>query len=529
MDWETVEMPLELTHKWGTLYFIVAWFVLCFAFAAVVKVWRWTRRCSPVVALLPGAVAVVLFVVLVFVGLFFVGRVWYSPVLKDTWSLGMVSHQAAKLWFHSIGNKSIYVTYSTAIDPSKVYKTEKHILSTENYWISTVKLDNLQAGTEYLWQVFSYFEENQTEVSLNGWMGKFKTFPSPNQPTHLLFNFGSCMEKSYLYDIKIFKFWEETLRPHLLLFLGDTIYTDVFGDVPHLQLYQQILSDPYLTSLLHAIPSFWMYDDHEIYNDYDSGPEHPFYALSMRYWSLFIGARNPEAPGRGEEVYYSFEYGNVGFFVLDIRMYRSANWSPDDGRKSMLGEKQKGALLGWLKEGAKEKVFKFIVSPVPWSSVIHFVDGWRSFLHEREEIFNFIKENGISGVVLLSADIHYPLLTNISGGWLKEYSVSPISSFPLFPEESEIEEHFPSTVNDELLYVTSLDESYYAFYFGSMEVNTSENDGDYTFKLYGYNLWNYEAEVIYTIKQSLKDTIPFDSPPHPRSPFHRKDKHHKDL
>jgi len=52
------------------------------------------------------------------------------------------------------------------------------------------------------------------------------------------------------------------------------------------------------------------------------------------------------------------------------------------------------------------------------------------YFQEREQIFSFISSNNITGVVLLSGDIHYGAFFQLSHG-LYEISASPIQSFPL--------------------------------------------------------------------------------------------------
>ena len=72
----------------------------------------------------------------------------------------------------------------------------------------------------------------------------------------------------------------------------------------------------------------------------------------------------------------------------------------------MLGEFQ----LNWLKEKLKTSTatFKIIASSVPWAKNTKpgSDDTWDGFSNEREEIFSFIIENNIDGVLLLSADRH---------------------------------------------------------------------------------------------------------------------------
>lgn len=56
------------------------------------------------------------------------------------------------------------------------------------------------------------------------------------------------------------------------------------------------------------------------------------------------------------------------------------------------------------------------------------------YRHERDEIFGFIERHNISGVVLLSGDIHWCGVFRLTPfRFLHEFSASPIQSFPLLP------------------------------------------------------------------------------------------------
>jgi alkaline phosphatase D len=341
--------------------------------------------------------------------------------------------------------------------------------------------------------------------------GKFKTFPPPDTPTELNFNFGSCIEPTLWVNLEFFQTWIQQ-NLDFGLFLGDTIYTDLFGDLEHEHAYSQVFSDPYYTDLIRNVPNFWMYDDHEILNDYDSGPDTPYFQLSLRWWRYLFGNKNPDSPS-STGTYYHFEYGNIGFFVLDVRMYRSYNSEPDNSDKTMLGLEQKKELFKWLKANANTKVFKFIASPVPWTAKLLLDDGWRSFLTEREEIINFIDEQNISGVIFLSADVHFPLISLVRTPWLIEYSASPLQSIPLFPsltvdDAEEIVLSNGLIVRDSLEYVTSVTMSGYAYYYGNIKVNTTEKDGVVEFNLYAYNQVGSAPVTIYSERRSLLDTIP---------------------
>jgi hypothetical protein len=159
----------------------------------------------------------------------------------------------------------------------------------------------------------------------------------------------------------------------------------------------------------------------------------------------WISAEDVQFPGI-EKQYYTFSYGDVGFFVMDTRSFRDSNKHPDetlvedtfypfqtqtqihtqkenenekqgnerkeDGTqeqgqrqrmegekffrpKSMLGRKQKRILKSWLLNSPYR--IKFLVSSVVWSAHDRVGDGWRFFLEERNEIFDFIVDYGVTG------------------------------------------------------------------------------------------------------------------------------------
>ena len=72
----------------------------------------------------------------------------------------------------------------------------------------------------------------------------------------------------------------------------------------------------------------------------------------------------------------------------------------------MLGPVQKKWLLNTIH--ASTGTFKVLISPVPWvfTAKANSKDTWNGFRNERNEIFGFLTENKIDGVVLISADRH---------------------------------------------------------------------------------------------------------------------------
>jgi len=440
------------------------------------------------------------------IGSFFFWRIFYFPVIDHNWSVGMVSQDTAKIWVHSKGDKNIFIDFYKEGNNSH-QSSDTVALTKDNEWSHVFLLKDLEPNTRYIYQIMSNVP--LPEIST----GKFKTFPLSGQPVDLEFNYGSCIEPTLWGKLDFFQYWIENQTLDFTLLLGDTIYTDLFGDISHEQAYNQLLIDPYFSRYIRNIPNFWMYDDHEIINDYDQGEANGYYQHSLYWWKYFFGNKNPTIIQGTDVNYFHYEFGNIGFFVLDIRRYRSANTDVDTEKKTMLGSKQKEVLFNWLKDNANSKIFKFIASPVPLTAKLNLSDGWRSFLTEREQIIDFIQDHNISGVVFISADVHFPIITEIRSNWLIDYSASPLYSFPLEPsisleETSYIQLSNHKIVQDNLLYINSLFTSGYGYYFGNFKVHTTETDGYYEFSLFAYNLFNCKPFAIYTHHRTLSDTLP---------------------
>jgi alkaline phosphatase D len=131
-------------------------------------------------------------------------------------------------------------------------------------------------------------------------------------------------------------------------------------------------------------------------------------------WKIFTQNWNNPYYGGGAEhhgVWFDFYIGDVHFIMLDGRYYRESpgRRAPRVDNPSMLGPVQ----LEWLKEtlGNSQGTFKMLISPVPWARDTKGgppggLDTWDGFDEERDLIFDYLNENDISGVVLLSADRH---------------------------------------------------------------------------------------------------------------------------
>lgn len=154
-----------------------------------------------------------------------------------------------------------------------------------------------------------------------------------------------------------------------------------------------------------AFPVYVMWDDHD-YGANNAGKGAPWRRTALRAFHEYHAL--PELPNR-QGLWHQFRYGQAEFFMLDLRSQRDHHRDPDDADKSMLdGDEIAHGQKDWLFQGllASTARWKFIVSSVPFNPTVEKWDTWTTFQTERREILDFIQENDISGVVILSGDLH---------------------------------------------------------------------------------------------------------------------------
>ena len=176
------------------------------------------------------------------------------------------------------------------------------------------------------------------------------------------------------------------------------------------------------TRLIREVPTYAVWDDHD-YGPNNSDGTQPGKENSLRVfgqWWANPAAGEPGNPG----CYFRFQRGDVDFFMLDVRYYRTPNDTPDGPTKTMHGARQ----LAWLLDGlaGSSAPFKVVAGGSEWQTLTQ-PDCWSSFARERQQIFDAITSRGIEGVVLLSGDRHFTAGYQVQGRHL-EFTSGPIGS-----------------------------------------------------------------------------------------------------
>jgi alkaline phosphatase D len=177
-------------------------------------------------------------------------------------------------------------------------------------------------------------------------------------------------------------------------------------------------------------PCFPILDDHEIMDDWGTFPEHQ---SKTKYQKVFRHARESYFDYQGSLVrnrirslppsfHYSFSYGNVGVFVLDLRSERKT----DKKKGQLFGPQQLAEFKKFLRDNADKKAI-IIMASVPvvhlpefitnfgaliLGSNVDFSDMWsaRKNIRDRDKFLKALhshqKANPKQRVVLVSGDVH---------------------------------------------------------------------------------------------------------------------------
>lgn len=337
---------------------------------------------------------------------------------------GHTTPQSFKLWLMAKKTDKIQLKLSQA---GKVINKKTIDISSNAFWHDyapvTVEFLRLSPQTEY-----------DLEVTMDGKVLEehysFTTYAT-GVADQYTFQMGSCA----LYATGIFKlaWWNKTHifktmannPADFMLWMGDNVYL-LFGDWETSKKMQRKFTKVRLSKNINRLvtskPQYATWDDHDYGPNNSDGTFVNKDATLANFQSFWPNPSfgTDETPG----VFSNFTHNDSEIFLLDDRYHRKSKDFEEN-----LGQGQ----LTWLKEQllASTATFKFIVHGSQVINSLNIHECYAMYA-ERQELFDFIRDNKIEGIVFFSGDRHFSELLKLKEEGIYpfyEFTCSPMASF----------------------------------------------------------------------------------------------------
>ena len=327
---------------------------------------------------------------------------------------------------------SANVTWRIATDSLFTNTVEQGVFVTDATRDYTVKVDvkDLEENTWYFYE----FEDEQGRRSKRG---RTKTLPTSD-----VNNFRAALVSCAKYSEGYFNVYDRISERNdidAIIHLGDYIYESGLSEegqkinrihdpenslvtlTDYRTRYSQFHLDTMLQNLHQQYPFYNIWDDHEFANDSWKGGAEAHNPSSQGDWNTrksaalqayleWIPIREID-PDNKFKIYRSIKIGELAeIFFLDTRIIeRDIKTAPDGPNKKMIGDVQ----MDWLQQGLKNSTAKWkviaqqvMISPLVVFGTVLNDDQWDSYTFERAKLFDFVNNNKIGNLVVLTGDAH---------------------------------------------------------------------------------------------------------------------------
>jgi alkaline phosphatase D len=340
-----------------------------------------------------------------------------GPHLELGPMVGHAGPDQVKIWIKASGAAPWAIRFGEKEDLSDARHVPGPRLEEATEFMGHITITELEPDRRYYYTVMV-----GDETALARPFPSFNTAPELGAPNQVRFAFVSCLGRNGFESAAAWGDMAARVEIDLLLMLGDNHYADSTEPARQRAAYYSHRRIAGYEEITRHTPTYAIWDDHDYGpNDSDSTAEGKENSLRtfQEFWAN-PASGEPDNPG----IYFKFSRGDIDFFMLDVRYHRSPNRAPNDESKTMLGAKQ----LAWLKRELLESTakVKFIASGSEWQLNGH-LDSWTSFDRERREIWDFMREHELQGVVFLSGDRHFTGAYQIQGRFI-EVTSGPLGS-----------------------------------------------------------------------------------------------------
>ena len=322
-----------------------------------------------------------------------------SPFGSGVWSGGVTSTSANVVArFTAPGVRArLQISVNQSLKPALFSAIGTAAAAAGNTLTFTVQ--GLQPDTDYFYGVEVGGVLRAEPVS----RGQLRTFPLGSGSFKIAFASCSDLRKP---DQRAFDAIAAE-KPLLFIHMGDLHYSDTDSTNPddYRENYDAILNHPVQSAFYRKVSLAYMWDDHDFTGDDSNGTAigaatvRSVYRDTVPHYPITVA---------GGTIAQAFTVGRARVIMTDLHSAASVAASAESATKSRLGATQKA----WFKQeliAARDAGFPLIiwVNTSPWIGAARLgVDSWAGFSTERAELANFVRDNRIKNLLMLSGDMH---------------------------------------------------------------------------------------------------------------------------
>ena len=374
--------------------------------------------------------------------------------------VGVIDSSSVTIWVRVAGEREVTIRYSEHSNFSDAKITEPIRALEQNDYCVFSKIEGLEANAYYYYQVLLDGDPLDNERENEGY--PILTAPMPGAPAKFSIGFGSGAraDKDGLQAIWL---QVQKARPHAFFWLGENESVSKLPPEFQAEEYRKQRSVPFLQPLLRSIPQLATWNATSVPSKQRRKES---FEIFQRYWANPSNG-SEEAPGS----YFIYQYSGVDFIFLDTYSYR------DEAELStILGDVQ----MSWLQDqlSQSQAKFKVLLSGSSWTNnPTSNRNTWMAYSEDRAGLFQFISENEIEGVMLLSGDDDEAEIKAIPLSQYGGYDLYEIVSSPLAQEPSpDYSEDNAAVIVIEEPYADSMN-------FGMLTFDMSEADPKVTLQV----------------------------------------------
>ncbi|MEM0994183.1 MAG: alkaline phosphatase D family protein [Bacteroidota bacterium] len=335
----------------------------------------------------------------------------------------MVGHAEAtgvQLWVQTTNAAKVHFTFwEKEAGPAQMSTSSSVQTTEEKAFTAKVSLVNLTPGKQYEYRLFI----NDQAIDLP-YTTTFQTqtiWQWRSDPPNFKFAIGSCTfinEEAFDRPGRPYGSGYEIFNsilaqdPDAMIWLGDNIYLragEWNTQVGIFHRYTHTRSTEEMQALLASVHHYAIWDDHDFGpNDSDRSFIHK--DKTLKAFDLFWANPSTGIPQVEGSITTAFRWGDVDFFLLDNRSFKSPN-NCKTCEPSILGEAQ----LNWLIEALSTSSAAFKMVAIG-GQVLNTAEQHENYIHhhrkERDLLLKKIEAEDIKNVVFLTGDRHHTVFTS---------------------------------------------------------------------------------------------------------------------